>query len=130
MHDVYTCGMRKRLLDFLANVLAAVTIVLLVIDPDRPITPIVCLLAVALACAVLPAFVRESAEKSDTRLTPADTRLQRFASVHRGTRNAKTLDFRCFLLFRCFMKPVAGQPDQAAEVPLPQRLGRLAVPRL
>jgi hypothetical protein len=49
----------KHLLYVLANVLAAVAIVLLLIDPDRPLTPVLCLLAVALACAVLPAFVRE-----------------------------------------------------------------------
>jgi hypothetical protein len=48
-----------RLLYFLANVLAAVAIALLLIDPSRPLTPILCLLAVALACAVLPGFVRE-----------------------------------------------------------------------
>ena len=49
----------KRLLYFLANVLVAVAITLLLIDPSQPITPILCLLAVAVACAVLPAFVRE-----------------------------------------------------------------------
>jgi hypothetical protein len=36
-----------------------VAIVLLVIDPNRPLTPIVCLLAVAVACAILLALVRE-----------------------------------------------------------------------
>jgi hypothetical protein len=49
----------KRLLYFLANVLATLAIVLLVIDPDRPVTPMVCLLAVAVACAIHPALVRE-----------------------------------------------------------------------
>jgi hypothetical protein len=49
----------KRLPYFLANFLAAVVTALLLIEPGRPLTPILCLLAVALACAVLPAFVRE-----------------------------------------------------------------------
>jgi hypothetical protein len=49
----------KRLLYFLANVLAAVAITLLLIDSKRPLTPVLCLLAVAMACAILPAFVRE-----------------------------------------------------------------------
>ena len=51
--------MRKRLLYFLANVLAPVAIALLLIHLDRPLTPILCLLAMALACAVLPLFVKE-----------------------------------------------------------------------
>ena len=58
MQGANTWGM-KRLLYFLANVIAALAITLLLIDPSRPLTPILCLLAVALARAVLPAFVRE-----------------------------------------------------------------------
>jgi hypothetical protein len=51
--------MRKRLLYFLANVLAAVAITLLLTGPKLPLTPVLCLLAVATACAILPASVRE-----------------------------------------------------------------------
>jgi hypothetical protein len=48
----------KCLLYFLVNVLAAAAIVLL-IDPARPLTPTLCLLRLALACVVHPAFVLE-----------------------------------------------------------------------
>jgi hypothetical protein len=49
----------KRLLYVLANLFAGVAIVLLLIDPTRPLTPILRLLALAVACAVLPRFVSE-----------------------------------------------------------------------
>ena len=48
----------KRLFYYPANVLAAVVIVLLLVNPSQPLTTILCLLAVAVACAILPSFVR------------------------------------------------------------------------
>jgi hypothetical protein len=48
----------RRLLFLLANLLAHVVIVLLLIDPTRPLAPVFVLLALSVACAALPAFLR------------------------------------------------------------------------
>jgi hypothetical protein len=53
----YNVGMRRALY-LLANALAGLVLVLLVIDPTRPITLIVVLLALAVVCAAVPTFLR------------------------------------------------------------------------
>jgi hypothetical protein len=53
----YNVGMRRGLY-ILANALAGLVLVLLVIDPTRDMTPIVALLAAAVVCAAVPSFLR------------------------------------------------------------------------
>lgn len=48
----------NRVLYFLANGFAGIVLVLLVIDPTRPLAPIFVLLALAVVCAVVPWFLR------------------------------------------------------------------------
>jgi hypothetical protein len=47
----------KRLLYFLSNLLSGVVLVLLLLDPTRPLIPIRLLLSLDVACAVLPRFL-------------------------------------------------------------------------
>jgi hypothetical protein len=47
----------NRVLYFLANLLGGVVLVLLLLDPTRPLAPIFVLLALAVVCAVLPRFL-------------------------------------------------------------------------
>jgi hypothetical protein len=48
----------KCVLYILANGFAGVVLVLLVLDPGRPLAPIFVLLALAVVCAVVPWFLR------------------------------------------------------------------------
>jgi hypothetical protein len=48
----------KRLFYILANYFAGIVIVLLLLDPTRPLVPIFVLLALAMVCAVVPRFLR------------------------------------------------------------------------
>jgi hypothetical protein len=48
----------KRVLYLLANLLGGVVLVLLLLDPARPLVPIFILLAAAVVCAVLPSWLR------------------------------------------------------------------------
>lgn len=48
----------KRVLYLLANLLGGIVIVLLLVDPTRPLAPIFVLLALAVVCAVVPLFLR------------------------------------------------------------------------
>jgi hypothetical protein len=48
----------RRLLYLLANVLGGVVLVLLLLDPARPLGPIFLLLAAPVVCAVLPKYLR------------------------------------------------------------------------
>jgi hypothetical protein len=48
----------KRAFYLLANVLGGVALVLLLLDPTRPLGPMFILLAVAVVCAVLPSCLR------------------------------------------------------------------------
>jgi hypothetical protein len=51
----------KRFLYLLANLLGGLVLVLLLLDPARPLAPVFALLALAVVCAVLPRFLsRES----------------------------------------------------------------------
>ena len=47
----------KRVLYFLANLLGGVVLVLLLLDPTRPLAPIFVLLGLAVVFAVLPRFL-------------------------------------------------------------------------
>ena len=47
----------KRVLYFLANLLGGVVLVLLLLDPTRPLAPIFVLLGLAVLFAVLPRFL-------------------------------------------------------------------------
>ena len=47
----------KRVLYFLANLLGGVVLVLLVLDPTRPLVPVFVLLGLAVLFAVLPRFL-------------------------------------------------------------------------
>ena len=51
--------MTRTHLYVLANALGAAVLVLLYLDPTRPLLPIFALLAVAVACAVAPSFFRK-----------------------------------------------------------------------
>jgi hypothetical protein len=48
----------KRALYLLANLLGGVALVLLLLDPGRPLGPIFLLLAAAVVCTVLPSWLR------------------------------------------------------------------------
>lgn len=48
----------KRVLYFLANGFAGIVLVLLVLDPSRPLAPIFVLLALAVGCAVVAWYWR------------------------------------------------------------------------
>jgi hypothetical protein len=48
----------RRFLYILANGFAGVVLVLLVLDPSRPLVPIFILLALAVVCAAVPWFLR------------------------------------------------------------------------
>jgi hypothetical protein len=48
----------KRALYALANVFAGVVLVLLLLDPTRPLAPVFVLLSLAVVCAVAPRFLR------------------------------------------------------------------------
>jgi hypothetical protein len=48
----------NRAFSLLANRLAAVVLVMLLLDPTRPLAPIFVLLALAVVCAVMPWFLR------------------------------------------------------------------------
>ena len=47
----------RRVLYFLANLLGGVVLVLLVLDPTRPLEPVFVLLGLAVVFAVLPRFL-------------------------------------------------------------------------
>jgi hypothetical protein len=47
----------KRALYVLANLLAGLVLVLLLVDDSRPLVPILVLLALAVVCAVLPSML-------------------------------------------------------------------------
>jgi hypothetical protein len=47
----------NRVFYILANCLAGVVLVTLLLDPTRPLAPILVLLALAVACAVMPWFL-------------------------------------------------------------------------
>ena len=47
----------KRVLYFLANLLGGVVLVLLLLDPTRPLVPVFVLLGLAVLFAVLPRFL-------------------------------------------------------------------------
>ena len=47
----------RRVLYFLANLLGGVVLVLLVLDPTRPLVPVFVLLGLAVLFAVLPRFL-------------------------------------------------------------------------
>ena len=47
----------RRVLYFLANLLGGVVLVLLLLDPTRPLAPIFVLLGLAVVFAVLPRFL-------------------------------------------------------------------------
>jgi hypothetical protein len=49
----------KLVLYTLANVFAGLVLVLLLIDPMRPLAPIFVLLSLALVCAVMPTILRK-----------------------------------------------------------------------
>jgi hypothetical protein len=49
----------RRSFYFLANLFGGIVIVLLVIDPTRPLTPIFLLLGLAVICAAVPSFLRK-----------------------------------------------------------------------
>jgi hypothetical protein len=48
----------KHALYLLTNLLGGVVLVLLLLDPGRPLGPIFLLLAMAVVCAVLPSWLR------------------------------------------------------------------------
>src|SRR5262249_25632700 len=48
----------KRVFYILANAFAGVVLVLLLLDPTRPLAPVFVLLALAVVCAVVPRFLR------------------------------------------------------------------------
>jgi hypothetical protein len=48
----------KRVFYILANGFAGVVLVLLLLDPARPLAPVFVLLALAVVCAVVPRFLR------------------------------------------------------------------------
>jgi hypothetical protein len=48
----------KHVLYILANGFAGVVLVLLLLDPTRPLAPVFVLLALAVVCAVVPRFLR------------------------------------------------------------------------
>jgi hypothetical protein len=48
----------KRVFYILANGLAGVVLVLLLLDPTRPLVPVFVLLALAVVCSVVPWFLR------------------------------------------------------------------------
>jgi hypothetical protein len=48
----------KRVLYILANGFAGVVLVLLLLDPTRPLVPVFVLLTLAVVCAVVPWFLR------------------------------------------------------------------------
>jgi hypothetical protein len=48
----------KRALYVLANGFAGLVLVLLLLDPTRPLAPVFVLLALAVVCAVAPRFLR------------------------------------------------------------------------
>jgi hypothetical protein len=48
----------NRVFYILANCLAGVVLVMLLLDPTRPLAPIIVLLALAVVCAVMPWFLR------------------------------------------------------------------------
>jgi hypothetical protein len=48
----------KRTLYILANGFAGVVLILLLLDPTRPLAPVFVLLALAVVCAVVPRFLR------------------------------------------------------------------------
>jgi hypothetical protein len=48
----------KRAFYILANGFAGVVLVLLVLDPTRPLAPVFVLLGLAVVCAVVPRFLR------------------------------------------------------------------------
>jgi hypothetical protein len=48
----------KRVFYFLANGFAGVVLVLLLLDPSRPLVPVFILLALAVVCAAVPWFLR------------------------------------------------------------------------
>jgi hypothetical protein len=50
----------NRVLYFLANGFAGIVLVLLLLDPARPLAPIFVLLALAVVCAVVPWFLRRT----------------------------------------------------------------------
>ena len=48
----------KRLFYILANGFAGIVLVLLLLDPSRPLIPVFILLALAVVCATVPWFLR------------------------------------------------------------------------
>jgi hypothetical protein len=48
----------KRVLYLFANSFAGVVLVLLLLDPSRPLVPVFILLALAVVCAAVPWFLR------------------------------------------------------------------------
>jgi len=48
----------NRVFYFFANGFAGIVLVLLVLDPSRPLAPIFVLLALAVVCAVVPWYLR------------------------------------------------------------------------
>ena len=56
----------NRVLYFFANGFAGIVLVLLVLDPSRPLTPIFVLLALAVACALMPWFLRRANKENGT----------------------------------------------------------------
>lgn len=48
----------KRVLCFFANGFAGIVLVLLLLDPTRPLTPIFVLLAFAVFCAIIPRYMK------------------------------------------------------------------------
>jgi hypothetical protein len=48
----------KRVFYILANGFAGVVLVLLLLDPARPLAPVFVLLALGVVCAVVPRFLR------------------------------------------------------------------------
>jgi hypothetical protein len=49
----------KRVLHLLANALAGIVLILLLLDPTRNLAPVFVLLALAVVCNVLPWFLRQ-----------------------------------------------------------------------
>lgn len=62
--------MRDRALYFVANVLGGVVIVLLLLDPTRPLRPVFALLAAAVLFLLLPSFLRGDDPWADVIIRP------------------------------------------------------------